>query len=121
MAPQTRLSALARQLNPSILDTENQNQLSTTQSRNFSQVTKEVKENNIKMSNQPAHPTLLIPGPIEFDDAVLQSMSHYRYVLYWDWGSEEHERSDERRSKAEYFTNNLPNQKIVKVMSAPPS
>ncbi|KAA8564840.1 hypothetical protein EYC84_010611 [Monilinia fructicola] len=29
------------------------------------------------MSNQPAHPTLLIPGPIEFDDAVLQSMSHY--------------------------------------------
>jgi alanine-glyoxylate transaminase/serine-glyoxylate transaminase/serine-pyruvate transaminase len=30
-----------------------------------------------KMSSQPAHPTLLIPGPIEFDDAVLQSMSHY--------------------------------------------
>lgn len=30
-----------------------------------------------KMSNQPPHPTLLIPGPIEFDDAVLQSMSHY--------------------------------------------
>ncbi|KAL4905745.1 hypothetical protein BDW74DRAFT_151939 [Aspergillus multicolor] len=29
------------------------------------------------MSSQPAHPTLLIPGPIEFDDAVLQSMSHY--------------------------------------------
>ncbi|APA16049.1 hypothetical protein SS1G_10169 [Sclerotinia sclerotiorum 1980 UF-70] len=29
------------------------------------------------MSNQPAHPTLFIPGPIEFDDAVLQSMSHY--------------------------------------------
>ncbi|KAL4877173.1 pyridoxal phosphate-dependent transferase [Aspergillus karnatakaensis] len=29
------------------------------------------------MSNQPPHPTLLIPGPIEFDDAVLQSMSHY--------------------------------------------
>jgi hypothetical protein len=32
-----------------------------------------------KMSSQPNHPTLLIPGPIEFDDAVLQSMSHYRY------------------------------------------
>lgn len=32
------------------------------------------------MSTQPEHPTLLIPGPIEFDDAVLQSMSHYRYV-----------------------------------------
>ncbi|KAI1476585.1 alanine--glyoxylate aminotransferase [Daldinia eschscholtzii] len=30
-----------------------------------------------KMSSQPEHPTLLIPGPIEFDDAVLQSMSHY--------------------------------------------
>ncbi|KAL3425822.1 alanine--glyoxylate aminotransferase [Phlyctema vagabunda] len=29
------------------------------------------------MSSQPSHPTLLIPGPIEFDDAVLQSMSHY--------------------------------------------
>lgn len=31
-----------------------------------------------KMSSQPSHPTLLIPGPIEFDDAVLQSMSHFR-------------------------------------------
>ncbi|KAJ5489420.1 Serine-pyruvate aminotransferase/2-aminoethylphosphonate-pyruvate transaminase [Penicillium diatomitis] len=29
------------------------------------------------MSSQPPHNTLLIPGPIEFDDAVLQSMSHY--------------------------------------------
>ncbi|KAF2840770.1 PLP-dependent transferase [Patellaria atrata CBS 101060] len=29
------------------------------------------------MSSQPEHPALLIPGPIEFDDAVLQSMSHY--------------------------------------------
>ncbi|CAG8951559.1 hypothetical protein HYFRA_00007475 [Hymenoscyphus fraxineus] len=29
------------------------------------------------MSSQPSHSTLLIPGPIEFDDAVLQSMSHY--------------------------------------------
>src|SRR5688572_22562674 len=28
--------------------------------------------------SQPVHPTLLIPGPIEFDDAVLQSMSHFR-------------------------------------------
>lgn len=31
------------------------------------------------MSSQPAHNTLLIPGPIEFDDAVLQSMSHFRF------------------------------------------
>ncbi|KEZ42766.1 Alanine-glyoxylate aminotransferase 1 [Scedosporium apiospermum] len=29
------------------------------------------------MSTQPAHPALLIPGPIEFDDAVLQSMGHF--------------------------------------------
>ncbi|KAK8086301.1 alanine--glyoxylate aminotransferase [Apiospora phragmitis] len=29
------------------------------------------------MSSQLEHPTLLIPGPIEFDDDVLQSMSHY--------------------------------------------
>ncbi|EMC97607.1 hypothetical protein BAUCODRAFT_33329 [Baudoinia panamericana UAMH 10762] len=29
------------------------------------------------MSSQPPHPALLIPGPIEFDDAVLQAMSHY--------------------------------------------
>ncbi|KAK3722711.1 hypothetical protein LTR37_002282 [Vermiconidia calcicola] len=30
-----------------------------------------------KMSAQPSHPALLIPGPIEFDDEVLASMSHY--------------------------------------------
>lgn len=30
-----------------------------------------------KMSSQAPHNTLLIPGPIEFDDAVLQSMAHY--------------------------------------------
>ncbi|OCK81727.1 PLP-dependent transferase [Lepidopterella palustris CBS 459.81] len=29
------------------------------------------------MSKQPPHPALLIPGPIEFDDAVLDAMSHY--------------------------------------------
>ncbi|PGH19170.1 hypothetical protein AJ80_04250 [Polytolypa hystricis UAMH7299] len=29
------------------------------------------------MSSQAPHSTLLIPGPIEFDDAVLQSMSHF--------------------------------------------
>lgn len=32
------------------------------------------------MSSQPPHPALLIPGPIEFDDQVLQAMSHFRYV-----------------------------------------
>lgn len=33
------------------------------------------------MSNQPDHPALLIPGPIEFDDAVLQAMGHFRYFF----------------------------------------
>lgn len=28
-------------------------------------------------SNQAPHPTVLIPGPIEYDDAVLESMSHF--------------------------------------------
>lgn len=37
-------------------------------------------DNNSAMSSQAPHSTLLIPGPIEFDDAVLQAMSHYRYV-----------------------------------------
>lgn len=32
-------------------------------------------------AQQPEHPTLLIPGPIEFDDEVLRAMSHYRYAL----------------------------------------
>ncbi|KAL8674933.1 MAG: hypothetical protein Q9168_000636 [Polycauliona sp. 1 TL-2023] len=36
---------------------------------------KEDKQNT--MSNQAEHATLLIPGPIEFDDEVLQAMSHY--------------------------------------------
>ncbi|KAL2399914.1 Alanine-glyoxylate aminotransferase 1 [Exophiala dermatitidis] len=30
-----------------------------------------------KMSTQPPHPTLLIPGPIEISDEVSQSMGHY--------------------------------------------
>ncbi|KAF2100771.1 PLP-dependent transferase [Rhizodiscina lignyota] len=29
------------------------------------------------MSTQPEHPAVLIPGPVEFDDAVLQAMGHY--------------------------------------------
>ncbi|RYP06484.1 hypothetical protein DL764_003135 [Monosporascus ibericus] len=45
--------------------------LSTTQSPGFS------SSQPSKMSSQPEHPALLIPGPIEFDDAVLQSMSHF--------------------------------------------
>lgn len=34
------------------------------------------------MSSQAAHPTLLIPGPIEFEDAVLNAMSHPRSVYF---------------------------------------
>ncbi|KAF2013673.1 PLP-dependent transferase [Aaosphaeria arxii CBS 175.79] len=37
----------------------------------------EIEQTPATMSSQPPHATLLIPGPIEFDDAVLQSMSHY--------------------------------------------
>ncbi|KAM0711611.1 hypothetical protein Q7P35_000978 [Cladosporium inversicolor] len=35
------------------------------------------KEEPVKMSSQPPHPTVLIPGPIEYDDEVLKSMGHY--------------------------------------------
>lgn len=37
-----------------------------------------IKE-TISNSSQPDHPALLIPGPVEFDDAVLGAMSHYRF------------------------------------------
>ncbi len=38
------------------------------------------KEEAPKMaSSQAPHPALMIPGPIEFDDEVLKSMSFYRY------------------------------------------
>lgn len=46
---------------------------SATQARSLSTTT-------ANMSSQPEHATLLIPGPIEFDDDVLKSMGHYRYV-----------------------------------------
>lgn len=37
------------------------------------------KEETPKMaSSQAPHPALMIPGPIEFDDEVLKSMSFYR-------------------------------------------
>ena len=46
----------------------------------FSKIEEEQKKKLASMSTQASHNTLLIPGPIEFDDAVLQSMSHYRYA-----------------------------------------
>ncbi|KAI9643787.1 hypothetical protein NHQ30_007137 [Ciborinia camelliae] len=87
VAPQARLSALARHLinRPDILDASFQNSIppstststsTSTSRRRLCSITN-VEDIHYTMSNQPAHPTLLIPGPIEFDDAVLQSMSHY--------------------------------------------
>ncbi|KAF2117504.1 pyridoxal phosphate-dependent transferase [Lophiotrema nucula] len=35
------------------------------------------RKQSAKMSKQAPHAALMIPGPIEFDDAVLESMSHY--------------------------------------------
>jgi alanine-glyoxylate transaminase/serine-glyoxylate transaminase/serine-pyruvate transaminase len=76
-----RLSLISRHLAPvypintpyaveRLPDTVDTSLLPKTQSRNHS--------TSANMSSQPPHPTLLIPGPIEFDDAVLQSMSHFR-------------------------------------------
>lgn len=65
ISPYNRISLVSQHLNPETTPaTSSQNQLRTVTT----------------MSSQPEHPTLLIPGPIEFDDAVLQSMSHYRCV-----------------------------------------
>lgn len=61
-----RISLVSRHLHP-----ENSSLSSTLTSQN------QIRKSST-MSCQPEHPTLLIPGPIEFDDAVLQSMSHYR-------------------------------------------
>ena len=51
----------------------------------LSKVEEESKKAFSNMSLQAPHPSLLIPGPIEFDDAVLQSMSHYRYAKHEVW------------------------------------
>ncbi|KAI0843398.1 alanine--glyoxylate aminotransferase [Hypoxylon sp. FL0890] len=73
--PAARISIISRHLSASTQSPANSNfpsniSVPSTQSRNFS-------SSSVNMSSQPEHPTLLIPGPIEFDDAVLQSMSHY--------------------------------------------
>ncbi|CAJ2511475.1 Uu.00g071000.m01.CDS01 [Anthostomella pinea] len=71
--PASRLSIISGHLTGAQPSSNTSNNLSTspTQSRNIS------SSPSFNMSSQPEHPTLLIPGPIEFDDAVLQSMSHY--------------------------------------------
>ncbi|OTA53428.1 alanine-glyoxylate aminotransferase 1 [Hypoxylon sp. EC38] len=73
--PAARLSIISRHLLASTQSPANPSfpsniSVSSTQGRSFS-------SSFANMSSQPDHPTLLIPGPIEFDDAVLQSMSHY--------------------------------------------
>ena len=85
--PQNRLSLISRHLDrrPNLeLNTPYSTERRSTpqddlerKERDFSNNTP--KQNTPqKMSNQAPHPALLIPGPIEFDDQVLQSMSHYR-------------------------------------------
>ena len=84
--PNTRLSLISRHL-----DNRPQLELNTPFSterqsspqddleyheRHFAE--KEEAKKTPTMSSQPSHPALLIPGPIEFDDEVLQAMSHFR-------------------------------------------
>merc|ERR1711964_879566 len=84
--PHARLSVISRHLDPRppipVNTPYSVERASSTQS-----IPAQVRRNSSSsqtsekaaMSNQPNHPALLIPGPIEFDDAVLQSMSHYRF------------------------------------------
>lgn len=78
-SPSTRLSLISQHLSggPSsvIANSARSRSISPIQTRRLSSASQR------SMSSQPEHPTLLIPGPIEFDDDVLQSMSHYRSVL----------------------------------------
>nr|XP_023907910.1 alanine--glyoxylate aminotransferase 1-like [Quercus suber] len=90
-SPKERLSLLASHLSSTsnaplvpltIRDREPYREYSTTTTTTITRpvsVQEESKRSRpaAKMSTQAPHPALLIPGPIEFDDAVLQSMSHY--------------------------------------------
>ncbi|TID13627.1 alanine--glyoxylate aminotransferase 1-like [Venturia nashicola] len=79
--PPARLHLLQQHLaSPSCLIPHENSSVPTTtppQARAYSSRTSTAEELSSKMSNQEPHPALLIPGPIEFDDAVLQAMSHY--------------------------------------------
>jgi hypothetical protein len=79
--PSARLSLITSHLNPSSPTRVTQPPSPTSQRRRFSQST-ESRNKSAEMSTQAPHPTLLIPGPIEFDDAVLRAMSHYRYLRH---------------------------------------
>jgi hypothetical protein len=85
-SPSSRLSLISRHLQhqpvrplntPYSIETSS---IPDSQIRRLSTASQASRE-TVKMSSQPPHPALLIPGPIEFDDTVLQSMSHYRYIL----------------------------------------
>lgn len=77
-----RLAGIAGHLNASSaalpVSLPSSSSYTTTQHRCALHTTTSAQSSSPAMSSQPDHPTLLIPGPIEFDDAVLQSMSHYR-------------------------------------------
>lgn len=87
LAPRARLSLISRHLEQrpvlelnTPFSTERQSgKQDDVEYIRFSSVVPDAKvslESN-KMSSQTKHPSLLIPGPVEFDDDVLQSMSYY--------------------------------------------
>lgn len=89
LAPQNRLSLISRHLDhrPQLelntpFTTERlsspADDLPYSPARHFSTTPPTKHNKQTTMSTQAPHPALLIPGPIEFDDEVLQSMSHYR-------------------------------------------
>ena len=88
MAPQSRLSLISRHLDqtPQVeLNTPyaHERQSSSPDDIPYNPVpAAQEQEKKTNMSSQPPHPALLIPGPIEFDDQVLQSMSHFRYYRH---------------------------------------
>ncbi|TVY17105.1 Alanine--glyoxylate aminotransferase 1, partial [Lachnellula arida] len=80
VAPHERLSVISRHLDtcPAIPPNTSysvESSSSNHQIKRFNSTSPSTEKS--KMSSQANHPALLIPGPIEFDDAVLQSMSHY--------------------------------------------
>lgn len=85
--PQSRLSLISRHLqdhNTLQLNTPYSTERQSSSEKDFDaavpQLEKESNKPAANMSAQEPHPTVLIPGPIEYDDEVLKSMSHYRYV-----------------------------------------
>ncbi|KAK0389827.1 hypothetical protein NLU13_3400 [Sarocladium strictum] len=78
--PSSRIALVAQHLSsaPSLTTAARAVSASSSSPSTFSRSSSQpVSRSLATMSSQPEHPTLLIPGPIEFDDAVLNSMSHY--------------------------------------------